>query len=101
MFRAPIFKQKCPETDFLLIKENDAYGNTKLFLRKIEFIYVVGQIEPIKEIFPPHSRNLSIFIRNCITTIVKLDFRKEKKTNVDTLKQMFPKMNEHQIRKII
>jgi len=54
IFHAPVFKHKLPATDFLLVRKDD-----KMYLRKIDYLYTVGQIEPKIEIFSPHSRNVS------------------------------------------
>jgi hypothetical protein len=37
LFSAPVFKQKLPETDFLLVRNE----KNEWILRKIDFIYVV------------------------------------------------------------
>jgi hypothetical protein len=52
----PIVKKKNNPRDFLLVREKD-----KWFLRKIDHLYVSGQIEPIKKIFSPDSREYIFF----------------------------------------
>jgi hypothetical protein len=48
----PIVKKKNNPRDFLLVRE----GN-KWFLRRIDSLYVSGQLEPKKKIFNPDSRD--------------------------------------------
>jgi transcription initiation factor TFIID subunit 1 len=74
LYRAPIFKTKLPETDFLLVRRKRKDGESYHYeysLRQIDHIYLVGQIEPKQEIFTPHSRSLGTFLKNCLKTYIK------------------------------
>ena len=43
LFRAPVFKQKAKETDFIIGRyKSEANEEFKYYLRKVENIYVVG-----------------------------------------------------------
>lgn len=57
----PIIKKKpSPKSrDFLLVRFNG-----KWYLRKIEHVYISGQIEPKKKIFNPDSREYTVFKSN-------------------------------------
>lgn len=71
LFKVPIYKQKAPKTDFLLVKNKD-----KTFsLRKIEYTYLVGQIEPKKEVYNPSSRTFSTFLKHCVNTVIKQELQ--------------------------
>ena len=52
----PIVKKKPNTRDFLLVREGK-----KWVLRKIDSLYVSGQFEPSKKVFPPGSRQHTDF----------------------------------------
>lgn len=102
LFNVSVFKQKIPTTDFLLVRtknqDNNSYSYT---LRKIEHIYLVGQIEPKLEVFSPNSRMLSSFIRRCLKFEIKQKFKTEGYVDLRELGAIFPSINDHNIRKTI
>ena len=101
LFKVPIFKQKLPKTDFLLVRYRDDEGKDKFYVRKIEFIYIVGQIEPKLEVFSPNSRLLNAFIKKCLKFVIKQSFKLEGKVNFKDISKIFPSLNDHNLRKII
>lgn len=64
-------------TDFLLVRTRDAGCHFKYTLRPIDCIYLVGQIEPKIEIYTPHSRPLGTFLKNCLKTYIKKQFKND------------------------
>ncbi|KAL4466822.1 hypothetical protein ABPG74_010419 [Tetrahymena malaccensis] len=101
LFKAPIFKQRLPETDFLLVRqqEND---KCNYYLRPIEYVYVVGQIEPSKSIYRPRSRDITPYMKNCMNTFIMIKIQKEKKVHFQDLLNNFSKnLTETQIRQQI
>ena len=101
LFNVAVFKQKLPKTDFLLVKSRLEDGSFAYFLRKVEFIFIVGQIEPKLEVFSPSSRMLSSFIRRCLKFEIKQKFKTEGYVDLRELAAIFPSINEHNIRKTI
>ncbi|XWS09403.1 hypothetical protein CRYUN_Cryun40dG0082200 [Craigia yunnanensis] len=60
MYKAPIFSHKVPSTDFLLVRSPKG----KLSIRRIDKIAVVGQQEPLMEVFAPGSKNIQTYLMN-------------------------------------
>ena len=52
----PLVKKKPPARDFLLVREGKRW-----VIRKIDSLYVSGQIEPNKKVFCPGSRQHTDF----------------------------------------
>ncbi|CAK78433.1 unnamed protein product (macronuclear) [Paramecium tetraurelia] len=98
LYRAPIFKQKLPATDFLLVRTRVDNCHYKYTLRPIDCIYLVGQIEPKVEIFTPHSRPLGTFLKNCLKTYIKKQFKMDQEVKQDELEQIFQKQSHTNIR---
>lgn len=101
LYVAPIFPQKPKMTDFVLVRHVSPEGYTKFFLRKIENLYTVGQIEPKREVFTPHSRALRDFFKKCLQFIIKNKFNKGEAVDLRELSKIFPTYNEHNLRKQI
>lgn len=95
LFAAPVFKHKVPSTDFLLVRNavTDRY-----VLRRIEHLYVVGQIEPKNEIFSPQSRQKTNYIKARIKDILKNEYSNGKKPTLDDIQQKFLGQNDQTIR---
>ena len=101
LYVAPIFPQKPKTTDFVLVRHVTSEGYTKFFLRKIESLYTVGQIEPRREVFTPHSRALRDFFKKCLQFVIKDKFKKGESVDLRELNKIFPTYNEHNLRKQI
>ena len=101
LFNVSVFKQKLAKTDFLLVRTKSEDGLYTHHLRKIDYIYIVGQIEPKLEVFSPNSRNLSSFIRKCLKFEIKQKFKTEGYVDLRELGGIFPSINDHNIRKTI
>ncbi|CAD8107723.1 unnamed protein product [Paramecium primaurelia] len=99
LYRAPIFKQKLPITDFLLVRTRVDNCHYKYTLRPIDCIYLVGQIEPKVEIFTPQSRPLGTFLKNCLKTYIKKQFKMGLEVKQDELELIFQKQNQKQSQK--
>jgi len=101
LFYAPIFIHKAPETDFVMVRYTSSDGTQKCYLRKIEYIYTVGQIEPKVEVFNPSCRGLTSFIRKSTKHIIKKKFKDKETVFLEEMKQLFPTVNDHNMKKAI
>ena len=101
LFFAPIFIHKAPETDFVLVRYLSSDGSRRCYLRKIDYIYTVGQIEPKVEVFNPSCRSLTSFIRKSIKHTIKKKFNANEPVQMEEMKQLFPTMNDHNMKKYI
>lgn len=63
LFRAPIFKHKPRDTDFILGRSSTSQGSS-WYLRPIDHLYVVGQTMPSIEIPSPHSRRVTGMVKH-------------------------------------
>lgn len=91
LVRAPMFRQKVKDTDFLLIKHTH-HGETKYFLREIPAIYVVGQTFPVMEAPPPASRKYSNIAKSRLAAVTFRYIRKDqmKRIKFEYLSKAFP-----------
>lgn len=96
----PIFYQEYIPTDFVLVSSDDR-NERKYFLRKIETIYVGGQIEPKQEIFSPHSRQHTSFQGKLLRFYIKIKFETENKVDLQDLRNVFVEANEQTLRRQI
>lgn len=101
LYYAPIFVHKAPETDFVLVTYSSSDGSKKHYLRKIDYIYTVGQIEPKVEVFNPSCRSLTSFIRKSIKHVIKKKFGAKESVHMEEMKQLFPTVNDHNMKKLI
>ncbi|XP_073220532.1 transcription initiation factor TFIID subunit 1 isoform X2 [Cicer arietinum] len=103
MYRAPIFTHKVPSTDYLLVRSSKG----KLSLRRIDKINVVGQQEPLMEVFSPGSKNLQTFLMNRILVHMCREFQAAEKRHlspyirIDDFLSQFPYLSEASFRKRI
>ena len=58
MYNAPVFYHKAPRTDFFCTvhKQTDNVSSS-IFIRELDSLYTVGQIEPKLEVYNPQSRH--------------------------------------------
>lgn len=70
MIRAPIFRHDPKNTDFILVRSVTKARGQKYFLRKIPYLFVVGQTFPVTLIPGPHSRKVTTASKNRLKMIV-------------------------------
>lgn len=103
MYRAPIFAHKVPPTDYLLVRSPKG----KLSLRRIDKVNVVGQQEPLMEVFSPGSKNLQTFMMNRLLVHMCREFQAAEKQHlspyirIDDFLSQFPFLSEASFRKRI
>ncbi|CAJ1930920.1 unnamed protein product [Sphenostylis stenocarpa] len=103
MYRAPVFPHKVPLTDYLLVRSSKG----KLSLRRIDKINVVGQQEPLMEVFSPGSKNLQTYMMNRLLVHMCREFQAAEKRHlppyirVDEFLSQFPYQSEASFRKKI
>lgn len=101
MYRAPIFPQRVPSTDYLLVRS----AKGKLSIRRIDRIDVVGQQEPLMEVMSPGSKALQTYMTNKLLVYMAREFRTDEKRRLlpsiraDELPGQFPYLSEAIIRK--
>ncbi|KAI9786794.1 MAG: hypothetical protein M1816_007801 [Peltula sp. TS41687] len=76
MFRAPIFKQEVPSSDFLVIRNTTGVEGSSWYMRNVENLYLVGQQLPSVEVPGPQSRKVTTASKSRLKMI---SFRKMKK----------------------
>ena len=96
----PVFTQKTRSNDFLLVIV-EKRGQKHYYLRRIESIYVAGQIEPKQEVFSPYSRQYTNFQTTLHRFYINMKFKNENRLDIENLKQVFPDANEHNLRRQI
>ncbi|KAB2062452.1 hypothetical protein ES319_A10G153000v1 [Gossypium barbadense] len=101
MYKAPIFSHKVPSTDFLLVRSPKG----KLSIRRIDRIAVVGQQEPLMEVFAPGSKNIQTYLMNRMLVYVYREFSTSAKRGLipfmgtDELFTHFPNLSDAIVRK--
>ncbi|CAG2166654.1 unnamed protein product [Oppiella nova] len=98
MFRSPIFRHSCPETDFLIIRTDDNY-----YIRELNGVYVVGQQLPLIEVPRPKSKHYYDFVKQFAKMFIYRFFDGRKSVqNLETeLIKAFPKLSRHFVTRII
>ncbi|KIY67523.1 TAF1 transcription initiation factor TFIID subunit TAF1 [Cylindrobasidium torrendii FP15055 ss-10] len=99
LVRAPLFRQKAYNTDFLVIKHT-VKGETKYYIRDIKNLFVVGQTYPVTEVPGPHSRKITNTIKYRLQIIAFKLLRKSagERLKISRLMKYFPDQNELQMR---
>ena len=64
MYRAPVFKHKPRDSDFLVIRSTTGVEGSKWYLHKIDHLHVVGQAFPSVDVPGPHSRKVTNASKN-------------------------------------
>ncbi|XVF37607.1 hypothetical protein REPUB_Repub20aG0024100 [Reevesia pubescens] len=101
MYKAPLFSHKVPSTDFLLVRSPKG----KLSIRRIDKIAVVGQQEPLMEVFSPVSKNIQTYLMNRMMVYVYREFSAAAKRGLtpfistDELFTHFPSLSDAIVRK--
>ncbi|KAI9285023.1 hypothetical protein BC943DRAFT_360547 [Umbelopsis sp. AD052] len=99
LIRAPLFKHKVHETDFIVFR-NTFRGQTKYYIREIPSIFTIGQTYPVQEVPGPHSRKVTTTIRNRLQVSAYRLIRKnpQHRLKMSKLAAKFPEYSDIQIR---
>ncbi|KAF9527736.1 hypothetical protein CPB83DRAFT_855540 [Crepidotus variabilis] len=99
LIRAPLFRQKPYQTDFLVVRST-IKGETKYYLREIKNLFVIGQTYPVTEVPGPHSRKITNTIKYRLQIIAFKLLRKSpgERLKISRLMKYFPDQNELQMR---
>lgn len=92
----PMVKKKSPVRDYLLVREGK-----KWVLRKIDNIYVSGQVEPSKKVFCPGSRQHTDFKLAYERAYIVKQIKEYGSVNFDQLKLTFKGETENSLRKAL
>ena len=69
MYRAPIYEQNLPSTDFLIIRTRTTYH-----IREVDAFYMVGQECPLYEVPGPNSKRANNFTRDFLQVLILVLF---------------------------
>ena len=98
MYRAPIYDNPIPKTDFIVIRTRNNY-----FIREMDCIFTVGQECPLYEVPGPNSKRANNFVRDFLQVFIYRLFWKSRDTprriKMDDIKRAFPMHSESSIRK--
>lgn len=100
MIRAPIFNHDLPSTIFLIVKSKSESSSQNFFLRKIDGFFCVGNLFPVLEVPPPHSRKTTNTSKNRLKAIVYRTMNKNDSTRISVkdISNHFPYQNDMQNR---
>jgi hypothetical protein len=116
LIRAPLFRHKPYQTDFLVIKlvfpfsmqsslgdtttRNTIKSESKYYIREIKNLFVVGQTYPVTEVPGPHSRKITNTIKHRLQIIAYKLLAKSpgERLKISRLMKYFPDQNELQMR---
>ncbi|KRZ28429.1 Transcription initiation factor TFIID subunit 1 [Trichinella pseudospiralis] len=98
LFRAPIFRHRVPNTDFLIMRTRSG-----LYIRKVQALFCVGQELPLIEVPSPNSKRACNFVRDFLLAFIYRLFWNSKedprRLRMDDLRRAFPHHAESSIRK--
>ncbi|EGF98411.1 uncharacterized protein MELLADRAFT_118533 [Melampsora larici-populina 98AG31] len=99
LVRAPLFKHKANETDFLVIK-SVTETETNYYIRAIENVFVIGQTFPAVEVPGPHSRKITNLTKLRLHNIAQrlTERSTDSRLKIQTLMKYFNDQNELQMR---
>lgn len=99
MIRAPLFRHKPAQTDFLLIRSTTK-NEIRYYLREIRNLFVVGQTYPVQPIPGPHARLITNNIKYRLQMIAYKLIQKSQRQRIKIhrLMRYFPDQNELQMR---
>lgn len=65
MYYCPAFYHRAPRNDFLCLLHQDKHGSPQIYLRELQEVYLVGQLEPKvnMDVYNPQSRTYQHFIK--------------------------------------
>jgi transcription initiation factor TFIID subunit 1 len=82
MYRAPIFKHRPKNTDFLVVRSTTGMGGSSWHIRNIDNLFAVGQQFPSMEIPGPHSRKVTNAAKNRMKMLAYRKIRHSAKASV-------------------
>ena len=98
MFRAPIYEQDVPTTDFLVIRTRNEFS-----VREVNGLYTVGQECPLYEVPGPNSKKANNFTRDFLQVFIYRLFwssqNNPRRIKMDVIKKAFEAHSESSIRK--
>ncbi|CAI5793403.1 transcription initiation factor TFIID subunit 1 isoform X4 [Podarcis lilfordi] len=97
LFRAPIYRHKMPETDFLVIRDQNGYH-----IRDLQDIFVVGQQCPLFEVPQPNSKRAKTHIRDFLQAFIYRLFSKRdepRRIRMEDIRNAFPLVSDTRVRK--
>ncbi|KAJ1930804.1 hypothetical protein FBU59_006931, partial [Linderina macrospora] len=99
MFRAPLFSHKVRATDFLVVK-HVSKGESKWYVRGIQYQYLVGQTYPLQEVPAPHSRKVTTTIKHRLQVAAYrlMNRNQYHLLQMGKLARLFPEYSDLQIR---
>lgn len=104
MYYCPVFYHKTHKNDFLCIMHQDKKGKNQIFVRELQEVYLMGQIEPKTnmEVYNPQSRTYQHFIKRRTQAYV-IRFLQENNNiiNFSELNKFFSYINDQILKKII
>lgn len=100
LYQVPVFKQKTRKNDFILVRVFEK-GEYKYYLRKIRSVYTAGQIQPKSEVYCPYSRLFRTFLKKLLKFSINRLFEEKRSVHLKELKEIFPTVNDHNLRKNI
>ncbi|KAG2389512.1 hypothetical protein C9374_014072 [Naegleria lovaniensis] len=105
MFRAQIYKNQVPSTDFLLCTRKSKDGKTKFYIREFPRTYTVGHTQPQVEVTPPRTRASESYTNNRLTLFIFRSFldqmkkgKRQLRIKIDDIKEAFPDFPHQTIR---
>ncbi|KAI9832832.1 MAG: hypothetical protein M1826_000998 [Phylliscum demangeonii] len=100
MFRAPVFKQNVPPTDFLVIRNTTGVDGSSWYMRNIDHLSVVGQQFPTVDVPGPHSRKVTNAVKHRLRMIAYRRLRKNvsHRLSVGEITRHFPDTTDLQNR---
>jgi hypothetical protein len=100
--RAAVYSHTPRQTDFALVRCHAATGRTKFYLRSLEYLYTVGQMEPKVEVFTPKARSTVLLQQSRIQAyILNFLLNNDNHISLSDITQAFPNLNESVIRKAL
>ncbi|KAJ1954088.1 hypothetical protein EC988_002621, partial [Linderina pennispora] len=99
MFRAPLFSHKVRPTDFLVVK-HVSKGESRWYVRGIQYQYLVGQTYPLQEVPAPHSRKVTTTIKHRLQVAAYrlMNRNQYHLLQMGKLARLFPEYSDLQIR---
>uniref|UniRef100_A0A670KHK3 Bromo domain-containing protein n=1 Tax=Podarcis muralis TaxID=64176 RepID=A0A670KHK3_PODMU len=97
LFRAPIYHHKMPETDFLVIQDQNGY-----YIRDLQDIFVVGQQCPLFEVPQPNSKRAKTHIRDFLQAFIYRLFSKRdepQRIRMEDIRNAFPLVSDTRVRR--
>ena len=101
MFRAPIYKHKLSEQDFLVVRNRNF--SSYLIRSDVKCVFTVGQECPLIEVPGPNSKRANSFLKDFLQACLFKMFHESKETpkriRMEDVKRAFPTQAESSIRK--